>query len=63
MVKCGDHLPLERQARAMKRDGLLIDSQSLWVQINALAKHLEPARERLKSYILARPGIGTDETH
>ena len=47
----------------MKRDGLLIDSQSLWVQINALAKHLEPARERLKSYILARPGIGTDETH
>jgi transposase len=63
MAKYGDHMPLERQARGMKRDGLLIDSQTLWDQLNALAKHLEPAWERLKSYVLTQPVIGADETH
>src|SRR5512137_1922625 len=37
-----DHLPLERQARAMGRNGLDIDSQTLWDQLDALARHLEP---------------------
>ena len=37
-----DHLPLERQVRAMGRDGLDVDSQRIWDQICVLARHLEP---------------------
>jgi transposase len=58
-----DHLPLERQARAMKRDGLDVDSQTLWDQINALARVLEPAHARLHQHVLEQSVIGADETH
>jgi len=61
--KYADHLPLERQVRGMKRDGLVVDSQTLWDQIQALATHLQPAYDRLKSYVLSQPVIGVDETH
>ncbi len=61
--KYADHLPLERQVRGMLRDGLSIDSQTLWDQINILARHLEPAYQRLKAYVLNQPVIGVDETH
>src|SRR5690606_32090713 len=30
IAKYADHLPLERQVRGMLRDGLVIDSQTLW---------------------------------
>lgn len=63
MAKYADHLPLERQVRGMKRDGLLIDSQTLWDQINSLAGHLTPAYERLREHVLRQPVIGVDETH
>lgn len=63
MAKYCDHAPLERQVRGMKRDGLLVDSQTLWDQINALATHLQPAYERLQTYVLAQAVIGVDETH
>ncbi len=57
-----DHLALERQARRMERDGLVIDSQTLWDQINLLAHHLMPLKARLHEYILSQPVIGADET-
>jgi len=63
MAKYADHLPLERQVRGMKRDGLLVDSQTLWDQVNALAGHLAPAYERLREHVLSQPVIGVDETH
>lgn len=63
IAKYADHLPLERQVRGMLRDGLVIDSQTLWDQINVLAKYLEPAYDRLKDYVLRQPVIGVDETH
>ena len=63
MGKYADHLPLERQVKGMKRDGLTVDSQTLWDQINILAKHLEPAYERLQGYVLSQAVIGVDETH
>jgi transposase len=47
----------------MKRDGLIVDSQTLWDQVQALAMHLQPAYDRLKSYVLSQPVIGADETH
>jgi transposase len=58
-----DHMPLERQVRAMAREGLVVDSNTLWDQINALARHLAPVHERLHAYVLSKPVIGTDETH
>lgn len=60
--KYADHLPLERQARIITRQGLTIDSQTLWDQIDALARHLEPAHERLHDYVLGHDVLGADET-
>ena len=57
-----DHLPLERQARIMGRMGLEVDSQTLWDQIDALAKLLEPTYEAIREYILDADVIGADET-
>ena len=57
-----DHLPLDRQRRMMGRQGLEIDTQTLWDQLYALAKHLEPSYDRLLERILERPQIGADET-
>ena len=57
-----DHLPLERQAHIMKRDGLKTDSQTLWDQLDALAAHLTPTYETILAHILAQPVIHADET-
>ncbi len=57
-----DHLPLERQVRTMARDGLVVDSQTLWDQINALAKPLGPTYEGLKAYLLSKSVLNADET-
>lgn len=62
IAKYADHLPLERQVRMMKRQGLEVDSQTLWDQLNGLAKHLTPAGDALPSYILSQSVIGADET-
>jgi transposase len=57
-----DHLPLERQARVMSREGLTIESQTLWGQLDALATVLQPTYEALRQHVLAAPVIGADET-
>jgi transposase len=62
IAKYADHLPLERQVRIMKRQGLVVDSQTLWDQLNALARWLRPAHELLHNHILSQPVIGADET-
>jgi transposase len=60
--KYGDHLPLERQARIMRREGLAVASQTLWDQIEALATAVQPTYEALHRHVLAAPVIGADET-
>jgi transposase len=60
--KYGDHLPLERQARVMRREGLDVASQTLWDQLEALATVLQPTYEALHQHVLAAPVIGADET-
>jgi len=60
--KYADHLPLERQAQIMNRQGLVIESQTLWDQIEALATHLQPAYERLHAHLLKKDVLGVDET-
>jgi len=57
-----DHLPLERQARIMRREGLAVDSQTLWDQLDALATVLQPTYAAIQRYVLAAPVIGADET-
>lgn len=58
-----DHLPLERQARRMEREGLTIGSQALWDQIDALARHLKPTYEAIGAQVLSAPLVQADETH
>jgi len=41
---------------------LTMDSQTLWDQLDALARHLQPAYERLHDYVLSQPVLGADET-
>ena len=62
VAKYADHLPLERQVRMMAREGLTVDSQTLWDQINTIAHHLEPTYEALGRRALAAPVINVDET-
>ena len=58
-----DHLPLERQSRMMKRAGLVVTSQTLWDQVEAIAEHLQPTYEALRDYVLDADVVGVDETH
>jgi transposase len=60
--KYAQHNPLERQVRAMKWEGLVVESQTLWDQIERLARLLAPGYEALFSYILSKDVIGADET-
>ena len=48
-----DHLPLERQVRIVRREDLDIDSQTLWDQIEGLARPLEPTLEALRHRVLS----------
>jgi transposase len=57
-----DHLPLERQVRVMRREGLVIDSQTLWDQLDAAATILAPTYAALRQQVQAAPVIGADET-
>lgn len=57
-----DHMPLERQSRKMKRDGLKVGSQTLWDQIWALAQVLRPTYDSLLPYIFSFSVICADET-
>lgn len=57
-----DHLPLERQVRIMRREGLQVDSQTLWNQLDELAVPLRGAYARLLGHILSQDVVGADET-
>lgn len=62
-MKFVDQIPYDRTAKIFGREGLAIDSQTLWDQVNALARLLEPAYERLKKEALKRPVVGIDQSH
>lgn len=57
-----DHLPLERQARIFAREGLNVESQTLWDYLDRVAGLLRPAYLDIQKYVLSRPVIGADET-
>jgi transposase len=62
IAKYLDHLPLERQVRAMLRDGLHVDSQTLFDQCHAVATALQAAYEKLHAHLLIQRMLGADET-
>ena len=62
VAKYADHLPLERQVKMMAREGLAIESQTLWDQLNAVAHHLAPTDAALGCRVLEAPVINVDET-
>lgn len=57
-----DHMPLERQSRRMKREGVEVTSQTLWDQIYALQKLLRPTADAILSAIQASKLAHADET-
>jgi transposase len=62
VAKYADHLPLARQVKQMTRQGLIIDSQTLWDQLFALHRHLAPSARALHAWVLSHPVVGADET-
>jgi len=60
--KYTDHLPLERQVRMMAREGLEVDSQTLWDQVHAMAMHVKPTYEALLARALSSPVLHADES-
>lgn len=62
VAKYQDHLPLNRQVRQMRREGLVGDTQTLWDQIEALASHLQPSYEALKKRVFGSQLVHADET-
>lgn len=62
VAKYADHLPLERQATAMARQGLEVTSATLFDQIAALGDVLAPSYEALRARLLDGPVLHVDET-
>jgi transposase len=61
-MKYVDQLPLERIARIFRGEGLDVDSQTLWDQVNALATKLQAAWVRLRMEALKAPVLGFDQS-
>ena len=57
-----DHLPLERQARRMARQGLKVSSQTLWDQLDRLGDHIHATYEGIGQWIRGGDVMGMDET-
>ena len=55
-------MPLERQCRQIAREGLDVDSNTLFDQLWALARILTPAYDRLLEVQRSRPYLHVDET-
>ena len=57
-----NHLPLDRQRKMMRREGLRIDTQTLCDQVEAVSAVLHPTYMSLQERILSQPLIHADET-
>lgn len=57
-----DHIPLARQERILHRHGLDVTTQTLWDQVDTLARRLKATDTALFEHALAQPVIGLDQT-
>ena len=62
LQKYAFHLPLARQQRMFRREGLVVERQTLWDQLEALARHLSKSYEALLAEVFTSPLIHADET-
>jgi transposase len=60
--KYEDHQPLERQVTAMARDGLTVDSQTLWDQLLAMHRVLKPPLLTLREHLNSERVKSADQT-
>jgi transposase len=63
LQKYAYHLPLARQQKMFRREGLVVERQTLWDQLQALAGHLQKSYEALPAEVFRSPLIHADETH
>ncbi len=63
IAKYLEHLPLERQTKRMSRQGLKVETQTLWDQTWALALKLESTVARIHDHVLNQEVAVADETH
>jgi transposase len=61
-AKYVDHQPLERQVRTMAREGLVVDSQTLWDVTERLARIVKDVPDAIAARVLASRVVGADET-
>jgi transposase len=57
-----DHLPLSRQERILSRYGIEVSRQTLWEQLQALARRLSLLDDALMMHVKQQPVIGLDQT-
>lgn len=57
-----NHLPLDRQRKMMRREGLVVDTQTLGDQVEAVSAVLWPTYLALQQQLLAEPLLHADET-
>ncbi len=57
-----DHIPLARQERILRRHGLVVTTQTLWDQLQAVGRRLESASRALLARVHAQPVVGLDQT-
>ena len=57
-----DHLPLSRQERILSRHGIEVSRQTLWEQLQALARRLSVLDDALMAHVKRQPVIGLDQT-
>lgn len=62
VAKYADHLPLDRQRRMLAREGLVVESQTLWDQAEGLAQVLRRAYDALHRRALDADVLHADET-
>lgn len=60
--KYHDHLPWERQAKALERDGLRVSPTTMWNQTRHVARLLEDVYEAIRKDIVSSPLRHADET-
>ena len=61
-AKYHDQIPLERQAKQMRREGLSVQPNVLWDQVYQLYHHLRPSCDAIYTAAFEEPVLGADET-
>lgn len=62
VAKFGDHLPLHRQAKILRRFGVELSDRTMCGWMRQCADLLDPLYKKLKDFVLSSKVVGTDDT-